>query len=193
MKRNSRRGSATLRATLAAVLAATGIAANLAWAQVDAAKSSVTAVARQIGVPMEGRFKKFDANVSFDPAKLATSTAKIEIDVASFEIGDAETTKEVKGKDWFDAARYPKAVFQSTSIKNGTPGKYDVAGKLTIKGKTVDVVVPATYRQEGGAQVFEGALPIKRTAFNIGDGEWKDTSVVADDVQIKFRIVLARK
>jgi hypothetical protein len=32
-------------------------------------------------------------------------------------------------------------------------------------------------------------LPIKRTVFNIGDGEWKDTSVVADDVQIKFRIV----
>ena len=59
--------------------------------------------------------------------------------------------------------------------------------------KLVDVVVPATYRQEGASQVFEGALPIKRTVFNIGDGEWKDTSVVADDVQIKFRIVLAKK
>jgi polyisoprenoid-binding protein YceI len=178
---------------VAMALATAGITANPALAQVDVAKSSVTAVARQIGVPMEGKFKKFDATVDFDPARLATSSAKVEIDVASFEIGDAATTKEVKGRDWFDAARFPKAVFQSTGIRNGAAGKYEVAGKLTIKGKTVDVVVPATYRQEGAGQVFEGVLPIKRNVFNIGEGDWKDTSVVADDVQIKFRIVTARK
>ena len=178
---------------VAAALATAGVTANPALAQVDVAKSSVTAVARQIGVPMEGRFKKFDATVDFDPAKLATSSAKVEIDVASFEIGDAETTKEVKGRDWFDAARFPKAVFQSTGIRNGAAGKYEVAGKLTIKGKTLDVVVPATYRQEAAGQVFEGVLPIKRNTFNIGEGDWRDTSVVADEVQIKFRIVMAKK
>lgn len=192
MNRNSRPRALALAG--AAVLAAAGAAIPSAWAQIDAGKSSVTAVARQIGVPMEGKFKKFDATVDFDPAKLASSSAKMEIDVASFEIGDAETTKELKGRDWFDAAKYPKAVFQSTSIKGGAGGKYDVAGKLTIKGKTVDIVVPASYRQEGGVQVFDGVLPIKRTAFSIGDGEWKDTSVVADEVQIKFHIVTpARK
>jgi polyisoprenoid-binding protein YceI len=189
MKRMSRPGTMFV----AAAVVTAGLAANLAWAQIDAAKSSVTATAKQIGVPMEGKFKKFDATVDFDPAKLATSSAKVEIDVSTFEIGDAETTKEVKGKDWFDAGKYPKAVFQSTSIKAGAAGKFDVAGKLTIKGKTVDVTVPATYRQEGGAQVFDGVLPIKRTVFNIGDGEWKDTSVVADDVQIKFHIVTPAK
>ncbi|WP_137923275.1 YceI family protein [Cupriavidus sp. 2SB] len=189
MKRMSRSGPILV----AAVLATAGMAANLAWAQIDAAKSSVTAVAKQIGVPMEGKFKKFDATLDFDPAKLATSSAKVEIDVSSFEIGDAETTKEVKGKDWFDAGKFPKAVFQSTSIKAGAAGRYDVVGKLTIKGKTIDVTVPATYKQDGGAQVFDGVLPIKRTVFNIGDGEWKDTSVVADDVQIKFHIVTPAK
>ncbi|MEN7528508.1 YceI family protein [Cupriavidus sp. DL-D2] len=189
MKRMSRSGPILV----AALLTTAGMAANLAWAQIDAAKSSVTAVAKQIGVPMEGKFKKFDATLDFDPAKLATSSAKVEIDVSSFEIGDAETTKEVKGKDWFDAGKFPKAVFQSTSIKAGAAGKYDVVGKLTIKGKTIDVTVPATYKQDGGAQVFDGVLPIKRTVFNIGDGEWKDTSVVADDVQIKFHIVTPAK
>ncbi|WP_454764930.1 YceI family protein [Cupriavidus campinensis] len=189
MKRMTRPGAIAV----AAVLATAGLAANLAWAQIDTAKSTVTATARQIGVPMEGKFKKFDAAVSFDPAKLATSSAKVEIDVSSFEIGDAETTKEVRGRDWFDAAKYPKAVFQSTGIKAGAAGKFDVAGKLTIKGKTVDVVVPATYRQDAAGQVFDGVLPIKRTAFNIGAGEWGDTSVVADDVQIKFHIVTPAK
>ena len=62
-----------------------------------------------------------------------------------------------------------------------------------IKGKTLDVVVPATYKQDAAGQVFDGVLPIKRTVFNIGDGEWKDTSVVADDVQIKFHIVTPAK
>lgn len=189
MKRMTRPGTMIVAATLAA----TALAANLAWAQIDVAKSTVTATAKQIGVPMEGKFRKFDATLDFDPAKLATSSAKVEIDVSSFEIGDAETTKEVKGRDWFDAAKYPKAVFQSTSIKAGAAGKYEVAGKLTIKGKTVDVTVPATYRQDGAAQVFDGVLPIKRTTFNIGDGEWKDTSVVADDVQIKFHLVTPAK
>jgi polyisoprenoid-binding protein YceI len=171
MKRMSRPGVMLVSAALVTA----GLAANIGWAQIDTAKSSVTATARQIGVPMEGKFKKFDATVDFDPAKLATSAAKVEIDVSSFEIGDAETTKEVKGREWFDAAKFPKAVFQSTSIKAGAAGKYDVAGKLTIKGKTVDVVVPASYKQDAGGQVFEGVLPIKRTVFN--------------DVQIKFRIV----
>ena len=189
MKRMTRPGAIVV----ATALATAGLAANLAWAQIDTAKSTVTATARQIGVPMEGKFKKFDATVDFDPAKLATSSAKVEIDVSSFEIGDAETTKEVKGKDWFDAAKYPKAVFQCTAIKAGAAGKYDVAGKLTIKGKTLDVVVPATYKQDAAGQVFDGVLPIKRTVFNIGDGEWKDTSVVADDVQIKFHIVTPAK
>ena len=50
-----------------------------------------------------------------------------------------------------------------------------------------------SFRAEGGQQVFEGVLPIKRLAFNIGEGAWKDTSTVADDVQIRFRIVTARK
>ncbi|CAG2141899.1 YceI family protein [Cupriavidus plantarum] len=191
----TRRGLRPLVTGVAGLAAAASLAsvASLAWAQVDTAKSAVTATARQIGVPMEGKFRKFDATVDFDPNKLATSSAKIEIDVSSFEIGDAETSKEVKGREWFDAAKYPKATFQSTSIKSSGAGKLDVAGKLTIKGKTVDVVVPATYRQDAAGQVFDGVLPIKRTAFNIGEGEWKDTSVVADDVQIKFHIVTAKK
>jgi polyisoprenoid-binding protein YceI len=67
-------------------------------------------------------------------------------------------------------------------------GKLTVTGKLTIKGKAADVTFPLTVKADGGKQVFEGALPIKRLAYNIGEGEWKDTSMVADDVTIKFHV-----
>ncbi len=59
-------------------------------------------------------------------------------------------------------------------------------------GKTAELSFPLMVKSEGGNTVFEGALPIKRLAFNIGDGEWKDTSMVADEVTIKFRIVAGK-
>jgi polyisoprenoid-binding protein YceI len=167
---------------------------SLAWAalKVDTAKSSVSAVSKQMGVPVEGKFKKFNAQIDFNAAKPETSKASVDIDVASFDLGSAEFNSEVMKKDWFNAAQYPKATFVSTGIKPAAGGKYDVAGKLTIKGKTADVAFPLTMKKEGAAQVFEGALPIKRLAFNIGEGEWKDTSMVADEVLIKFRVVTAQ-
>ena len=41
-------------------------------------------------------------------------------------------------------------------------------------------------------QIFEGNLPIKRLAFGIGEGEWKDASIVADEVVIKFRVLASQ-
>ncbi len=164
-----------------------------ALAQVDAAKSSVIAVSKQMGVPVEGKFRRFSAQVSFDPAKPSDGKASIEIDIASFDLGDADFNRETAKKEWFDAAKYPKATFVTSAIRPAGAGRFEAAGKLTIKGKPLDVVAPVAFKAEGSQQVFEGVLPIKRLQFNIGEGEWKDTSTVADDVQIKFRIVTAKK
>jgi polyisoprenoid-binding protein YceI len=53
--------------------------------------------------------------------------------------------------------------------------------------------LPVTVAQQGATQTFDGALPIKRSQFDIGTGEWKDTSVVADEVMIRFHIVEVKK
>ncbi len=164
-----------------------------ALAQFDAARSSVVAVSKQMGVPVEGVFRRFTAQVSFDPAKPAEGRASVEIDIASFDLGAEDFNRETVRKEWFDAARYPKASFVTTAIRPAGAGKYEAAGKLTIKGVTREVVAPVNLKAEGGRQVFEGVLPIKRLQFNIGEGEWKDTATVADDVQIRFRIVAAKK
>ena len=167
---------------------------GLAYAalKVDTAKSSVSAVSKQMGVPVEGKFKKFTAQIDYNAAKPEASKANVDIDIASFDLGSAEFNDEVMKKDWFNAAQHPKASFVSSSIKLAAGGKLDVAGKLTIKGKTADVVFPLTVKKEGTSQIFEGAVPIKRLAYNIGEGEWKDTSMVADEVVIKFRVVTAQ-
>lgn len=176
---------------LAIVLCMFAMGAAHAAMKADLAKSSVTATFRQLGVPVEGKFKSFTAQIEFEAAKPQAAKAAIEIDIASFDLGDPDFNKEVVKKEWFNAAQFPKASFTSTGIKPAGAGKYDVAGKLTIKGKTADVAFPMTVKQEGKAQIFEGALPIKRLTYNIGEGDWKDTSLVADEVVIKFRVVAA--
>ncbi|WP_043201556.1 YceI family protein [Paraburkholderia acidipaludis] len=182
--------AASIAASIAALAAGASFSAN-ADAAAESASSTVTAVFKQMNVPVEGRFNKFSADVRFDPANVSAASAKIDVDVASFDIGAPEYNKEVAGDEWFDAAHFPHATFVSTQIKAGANGAYSVAGKLTIKGKTTDVVVPVQFHKDGANEVFDGALPIKRLAYGIGTGEWKDTSVVADDVQIKFHIVAA--
>lgn len=171
---------------LASVLAsAVAIAAPL---KTDPAKSSVTATFKQMGVPVEAKFKQFTAQIDYDAAKPAASKATVEIQTASLDLGDPDYNKEVTKKEWFNTAQFPKASFVSTAIAPAGAGKFNVAGKLTIKGRSANVNFPLSVKTEAGKQVFEGQLPIKRLAFNIGEDEWKDTSMVADEVVIKFRV-----
>jgi polyisoprenoid-binding protein YceI len=175
--------------TLAPVsLLAIALVAVAAPLKTDPAKSSVSATFKQMNVPVEAKFKKFTAAIDYDAAKPDAAKASVDIDTASIDLGEAEMNKEVAKKEWFNAAQFPKATFVSSSIKPAGAGKLTVAGKLTIKGKATDVSFPLTVKSEAGKQVFEGALPIKRLTYNIGEGEWKDTSTVADDVIIKFRV-----
>ncbi len=76
----------------------------------------------------------------------------------------------------------------STKPTAGAPAgrKYYVTSKLTIKEKTTDVNFPLNVKKESNAQVFDGALPIKRLTYNVGEVEWKDTSVLADEIILKF-------
>lgn len=180
------------RSMAAAFVAVSLAASGAALADVDLSKSKVTAVSKQMNVPTEGVFKKFFAQVKFDPAKAAQGSAQVTIDIASYDLGDKMYNDQVAGKDWFDAKAYPQATFVSTAIAPAGGNKYNVTGKLTIKGKTETLTVPVTVTQAGATQTFDGVLPIRRSAFNVGTGEWKDTSIVADDVQIKFHIVTAK-
>lgn len=155
----------------------------------DPATSSVLVVLKQLNVPVQAKFNKFSAQIDYDAAHFKTARATVEIDVASFDLGDPDYNKEVLRREWFDAARFPKATFVSTAIAGNGAGRLTVSGKLTIKGKTADVSFPMTVTQQGNRQIFDGALPISRTLFKIGEGEWRDTSVVADEVVIRFHVV----
>ena len=104
------------RWVLAGVAATSLTAAVAAYAQVDTGKSTVIATSKQMNVPVDGKFKKFTAQISFDPAKPAAGSANISIDTGSYDLGDDEYNKQVRGKEWFDSATFPSATFASTAI-----------------------------------------------------------------------------
>lgn len=152
-------------------------------------KSSLGFVSRQMGVPVEGRFRKFTAAIVFDPAKPAQGSARLDVDLASIDAGSPEATDEVAGKSWFDVKVFPVASFVSTAVWPLGGERYEVAGRLSIKGRSRDIVVPAVFRQEGGNGVFAGTFTLKRLDFALGEGMWSDVATVANEVQIRFHIV----
>ena len=168
------------------------LAAGSAFAQQKLVpeQSEIVFVSKQMGVPVEGRFKKFDAQVAFDPAKPAPSKVAFTVDTGSATLGVKETDAELPKPVWFNVPKFPQATFQSSAIKAVGAGKYEVAGKLSIKGAAQDVVVPVTLTQSGAITTAAGSFAIKRLAFKIGENEWADTSMVADEVQVKFKLAL---
>jgi polyisoprenoid-binding protein YceI len=155
---------------------------------IDYERSEIRFAGRQMGVAAEGRFGKFSAQLDFDPAKPAAGKAAVEIDLNSFDTGTPEADTEVKRKPWLNVAAFPSATFVSSAIRPLGGNRYEVSGKLTIKGRTRDLTAPFTVRRDGAATVLEGAFTLLRLQFGIGEGPWADTDTVADEVQVRFRL-----
>lgn len=177
-----------------AITAALGVAAIAHLAHADQAlvpaQSAVNFEAKQMGVPLKGHFKKFDAKIAFDAAKPETSKIHFSIDTGSATMGAKETDAELPKADWFNVAKFPQATFDSSAVKALGGGKFQVDGTLTIKGNAQKVSLPVTLTQSGATTTATGTLPLKRLTFKIGDGDWKDTSMVADEVTVQFKLAL---
>ena len=173
------------------LLAALGAASVHADQKLLPAQSEITFVSKQMGVPVEGRFKKFDAQIAFDPAKPETGKIAFTVDIASITLGAPEPDAELPKAAWFNTSKFPQATFQSSAIKGLGGGKFEVTGKLAVKGNTRDAVIPVTLTQTGATTTANGVFTLKRLAYKIGENEWADTSMVADDVQVKFKLALS--
>lgn len=175
-----------LALTLATVLPWSARAAEYRQVQID--QSAITFAYQQMGVTLDGKFGRFTVQLNFDPTRPEATQATVEVDLASIDTGSAEGDQEVAGKTWFNTQAFPTARFETRSVKALGDHHYEAAGQLTIKGKTQDVVIPATFAAQGQTGVFEGRFTLRRGDFAIGEGAWAKFDVVANEVQIQFRI-----
>jgi len=156
------------------------------------AQSRIAFSYSQMGVALEGRFAAFTGQVSFDPTRLQTARARIEVRLASIDTGLAEADAEVAGKDWFNTAAHPLALFESTALKALGGNRYQVDGRLTIKGRTQTVSAPFTYTPDRLGGVFDGTFKLRRADFAIGEGVWRDFSVVGNEIAVRFHLRVTR-
>ncbi|WP_157268282.1 YceI family protein [Azohydromonas aeria] len=162
-----------------------------AAAQLVPAQSEITFTSRQMGVPMEGRFRRFDAQVQFDPKKPEAARIALKVDLASIAMGAPESEAEVVKAEWFNTAKFPQATFTATSVKALGGGRYEMTGPFAMKGVSRDITVPLTLAAAGPHTVASGAFTLKRLEWRIGEGEWADTSMVANDVAVKFKLTFS--
>lgn len=159
-------------------------------AQLVAAGSEIGFTTKQMGVPVDGKFGKFSAQIALDPKQPETGSVAFAIDTGSARFGSAELDAEVPKATWLNVPKFPQATFQSSAVKAAGPGRFEVTGKLSIKGSVRDVVVPVAVTQSAGTSTASGAFTIKRLDFKVGEAEWADTSMLANDVQVRFKLVL---
>ncbi len=193
MTTHARRRAATLALlTLAwACIAPAADAPGTAYV-LDPAKSSLEFSFTQAGARNNGKFTRFPVSFTFAP-EAASGRLEVAIEVGSLDTGDKDRDDTLRGADLFAVAKFPKAQFLATQFAKTATG-YEAIGKLTIRDVTREARVPFTFRTatEGGAGVayMVGKTSLKRLDFGVGQGDWKDTSQVGNDVAVSFNLRL---
>lgn len=171
-----------------ALTASTFASAHAAsFSSVVTEKSTITFGFRQMGVPMEGQFRRSAAQVSLNTAQVDKAKGRLEIDLASIDTGIADADKELMGKPWFHVSAHPKAIFTLKTISMSSPGKYQASGTLSIKGQTREIAFPFTLSPQG---TLSGSTVIRRSDYSIGEGAWAKFDVLANEITVNFNLTL---
>ena len=98
---------------------------------------------------LTGRFNTFDGQFSYDEKKPSAAKVTIDIDTASIDSNHAERDKHLRGKDFLNVSKFPKATFVSTSFKNLDGGKAELKGELTLHGVTKMITIDVDHVGHG--------------------------------------------
>jgi polyisoprenoid-binding protein YceI len=159
----------------------------------DQTKSSLEFQFVQAGAQNKGKFTRYPVTLDFSPDNLAASKLDVVVETASLDTGDKERDDTLKTPDLLSVAKFPQARFTSTQITKTANG-YDQGGKRTLRGDSRDIHVPFSFRtadeQGKPAGYLLGKTTIKRLDFGVGQGDWKATDQVGNDVAVSYSLRL---
>lgn len=176
-------------ATLGLALAAPASGATYA---IDPTHTFVTYEIGHFGTSTNrGRFDKKEGTVQFDRA---AKTGKVEIsfDLNAISTGVAMLDKHLQSADFFDTAKYPNARFVGDKFTFNGDKVTQVAGTLTLRGKTQPVVLKATnfncyinpmLRRETCGGDFQATL--KRSQWGM---DWGLDGGIPDEVRLLIQV-----
>ncbi len=169
-----------------------GAAGAAASYTADPAASRLDFIGVQAGAEFRGTFHKFTAAVDFAPDALTDSHFDVQIELSSLDSQDKDRDQTIRGPDIFDVAHFPTAHYVTRSFAK-TPAGYSAVGALTLHGVTKDVPIDFQFATAAGGAKLEGTAKLKRLEFGVGQGDWKSTEWVKDEVKVSFALVLKPK
>jgi polyisoprenoid-binding protein YceI len=180
----------SLRRLASTLIAATLLpaAASAAEFRFDATSSELAFTGSYDGEPVPGVFRQFSGSATLDPAAPLATRFRTEIEVASLDTDYADRDEVLRAAEFFDAAMHPKAIWASDGDCRIAGPSLECPGTLTLKGRTHDV--PVTITIGGDGRSVEGRSTLKRTAFDVGEGDWADPETVGDEIEVRFRLKL---
>jgi len=164
---------------------------------VDPMHSFVNFSVKHSGISfVDGSFKKFDGEIVAAKTDLTDAKINFTADAASISTGVDMRDNHLKSDDFFNAEKFPKLTFVSTSFKNIKGNAYVLAGKLTIRDVTKDVTFAVVYGgtakdQQGNTKAgFLATAKINRLDYNI---KYDPTGAgIAKDVNITLNLQFAQ-
>ena len=161
-------------------------------------KSHIRFTATQMGAEAEGVFKKFDAQIFFSLENLAESRVDVTIDTSSVDTDYEKRDNTLKGQDWFYIEKYPTAKFTCSKfifIGSATPenGDYICQGELTLRGVKRSLDLPFHLNIQDKTAYMTSTITLDRLPFGLGQGDWADTSIIGQNVELDIKITAEKK
>lgn len=184
----------------AALIAQVALFAQTKW-NVDVVHSSVKFTVEHLVIAeVDGAFKTFNGSMTSTKPDFAGSAIDFTVDVNSINTDNEKRDTHLKSDDFFNAAKYPKMTFKSTSFKKVSGNKYALVGNLTIRDVTKSVTFDVTYggtANDGYGNTkagFKASTVIKRFDYGL---KWNSLTeaggmTVGSDVTIDLRLEFAK-
>ena len=165
--------------------------------EMDASESSIKFRGKQMGKDFDGSILQFTPQIYFDPLHLDQSKVTVELDLQTIEAGDTDRNKNLLSPEWLDIIEFPTARFETASIKKTAEGAYVADATLTIHGVIQELEFPFTidFSGEGKGKysgkdkaVMTGKVTLDRSKFQLGQGDWADPSVIANEIPVEVTV-----
>lgn len=177
-------------------------ASESAW-QIDPDHSNLQFKIQHLTVSnVKGTFTKAKGVVIIDNQNISNSKVDLTIDASSINTNQVKRDEHLRSPDFFDVAKFPMITFVSKKVTQAGANRLKVAGHLTIRDITREVVAdvegPTLEVKDPGGNFRRGATGttrINRKDFGISWNKVLDTGglVVGDEVDITVEIELIRK
>ncbi|HSF45437.1 MAG TPA: YceI family protein [Chitinophagaceae bacterium] len=176
-----------------AVMSGITASAQTKWT-VDKGHSNVKfAVTHMVVSEMEGTFKVFDGTMEHTKPDFSDAKINFSIDVASVNTDNERRDGHLKSDDFFNAEKYPKMTFVSTSVKPMGGNKYQLTGNLTIRDVTKPVVFDVTHggvlnTSRGAKAGFKAVTKINRFDYNLKWDRATETGGLVVDKEVTIQV-----